>query len=185
MKDSEFISMGYLYKRVADSSDCCPNADGVKDIYSVAGCISEDFADYIGLNRNNNYWIFNSLKDMEQLAAELDSSLEGCTPFFYKMYPVQWNNDRKAWEAFESEFGFNTDIEEPEKCVLEGFDVVSYSGKTSPECSPLSCNDIAEAVDVNEHCLFSTLAAAKEAIESGVFEHAESPPWRIVAVYSV
>ena len=183
--EEQLISMGYLYKRVSKNDDCCPGATNVKDIYSLSGCISEDFADFIGLCKNNNYWLFNNVEEMNDLACELGVPLDGVTTFFYKVYPLQWRDDKKVWEPFESEFGFHTEVKEPEMSNLEGFDVVSYSGQSSPECSPLSCNAISEVVQTNEHCLFSTLAEAKEAIERGVFEGAEPSPWRIVAVYSV
>lgn len=182
---AQLISMGYLYKHVAINDGCCPDAFKVKDIYSLSGCISEDFADYIGLCKNNNYWLFNNVEEMNNLAHELGVSLSGVTTFFYKVYPLQWREASKVWEPFESEFGFRTDVLDPETSKLEGYDVVSYSGQTNPECSPLSCNAVSELVQTNEHCLFTTFAEAKEAIENGVFEEAEPSPWRIVAVYSV
>jgi len=39
---------------------------------------------------------------------------------------------------------------------LEGFDVTTFSVANSPECSPLSCNDLAADIAVNKHCLFDS-----------------------------
>ncbi|MFV7789210.1 hypothetical protein, partial [Enterococcus faecium] len=71
------------------------------------------------------------------------------------------------------------------KAALHGYDVVTFSGGTAPECSPLSCNGLAEAVTVNDFCLFDTCEEAQRALESGLFRNAEPGPYRIVAVYVV
>jgi len=68
---------------------------------------------------------------------------------------------------------------------LEGFDVTSFVVHTSPECSPLSCNSLAEKIPTNRHCLFNTFDEAKSAIDNGMFAGAEPGPYRIIAVYSV
>ncbi len=95
VEEKQLISMGYLYKQVATPTENYLKIKGTKDIYSLAGCTSEDFADFIGLNKNNNYWLLNNLKEMELLATELHLSLDKCAPFFYKVYPNQWNNKKK------------------------------------------------------------------------------------------
>ena len=74
---------------------------------------------------------------------------------------------------------------EPKNSKLEGFDVVSYSVNSSPECSPLSCNSLAESIPTNGHCLINSFEDAKCLIENGRFVNSEPPPWRIVAVYSI
>jgi hypothetical protein len=67
---------------------------------------------------------------------------------------------------------------------LEGFDVVTFSAHTNPECSPLSCCALAKDLAVNEHCLFRTFADAKEAIDRGLFTNSEPGPYRIFSVYA-
>src|SRR5882762_11680399 len=71
-----------------------------------------------------------------------------------------------------------------EKRKLEGYDVVCFTVRTSPECSPLSCNPLAETIPVNEHCLLSSLEEAVRLIERGAFNNSEPGPYRIFAVYS-
>jgi hypothetical protein len=73
----------------------------------------------------------------------------------------------------------------PAHRTLEGYDVVSFYAKTSPECSPLSCNGMAVDVETNEHCLLRSLEDAKQLLEDGRFSGSEPGPYRIFAVYSV
>ena len=80
----KLVSMGYLYKRVAKKDEGYINAPAVEDIYSLAGCISEDFMDYMGLCKNNNYWLFNNLEEIHDLARDHDISLVGLKSSFIK-----------------------------------------------------------------------------------------------------
>lgn len=53
------IPVGYLYKKVGLRPDWI-KADGVRDIYSLSRCVSEDFTDYINYWKHNGYWLFDS-----------------------------------------------------------------------------------------------------------------------------
>ncbi len=53
------IPIGYMAKIVATKPDWLKNID-VVDIYSVSGCISSDFADYINYWKRNGYCFFDS-----------------------------------------------------------------------------------------------------------------------------
>jgi hypothetical protein len=86
---------------------------------------------------------------------------------------------------FAPDASLATDVEPPAARTLEGFDVVTFSAGTFPECSPLSCNGVAEEVPTNRHCLLPSFEAAVQAIESGKFANSEPGPFRIIAVYSV
>ena len=66
-----------------------------------------------------------------------------------------------------------------------GFDVVSFSACGMHECSYLSCNHMAEEIEVNEHCLLTSFERAKELINNKAFEGCEPGPCRIIAVYRV
>ena len=174
---------GYLYKRIVAATEVVSNPD-VRDIYSVAGCISEDFLDYIPHWKHNGHWFFDSPKIMDSLAADLGISVVGLKLFYYRIYPLQWDDDSRTWESFEPCPDFETNIVEPVNAKREGFDVVSYAMQNSPECSPLSCNDLCEAISVNAHCLFATLEDAKRALEAGLFVGGERGPYRIIEVCS-
>ena len=78
-----------------------------------------------------------------------------------------------------------TNVEPPSASCLIGYDLVTFAAGTSPECSPLSCNGFAADFPVNRHCLFDKFDDAREALESGKFDAAETGPYRIFAVYAV
>jgi hypothetical protein len=107
------------------------------------------------------------------------------TLFYYEVFEEQYDPPTKQWSRFQPEESFATDVEKPTTARLEGFDVVSFSVGTSPECSPLSCNSMADEIEVNEHCLFAEMEAAKSALEDGKFDDAEPGPYRIFAVYTL
>ena len=178
------IPAGYMLKRVCLKPDWI-GASGVKDIYSVSGCISEYFADYIQHWRHNGYWLFNDPADMDQIVAKTGADRSELTLFYYEVYEEEFDESEKLWSAFAPEMAFATRVETPKRLQLEGFDVTSFSAGTTPECSPLSCNSLANEIKTNEHCLLETLEDAKDALETGRFDNSEPGPFRIFAVYTV
>jgi hypothetical protein len=176
--------LGYLYKRVAKRPDWI-KAKNVEDIYALSGCVSEDFADYINYWRHNGYWLFDSPEIIQSLAREHSISLEGMELFYYEAFEQEYNDKIEQWVPYAPEASFVTNIQEPKSRQLEGFDVTNFTVHTSPECSPLSCNSLAETIPTNKHCLFSIFEDAKLAIETGKFENGEPGPYRIIAVYTV
>ena len=177
-------AIGYLYKRIERRPDWL-KAPKVEDIYSLSGCISNNFADYVSYWRHNGFWLFDAPQIMEALATEHSISLDGLRLFYYEAHEQQFDDDARTWVAYVPEADPGVDVSVPETKTLEGFDVVSFSVETSPECSPLSCNALAVELTTNAHCLFGTFEEAKHAIETGRFEGAEPGPYRIVAVYTV
>jgi hypothetical protein len=63
------IPVGYMAKRVHKRPDWI-NAPHIADIYSVSGCVSEDFTDYIRYWKHNGYWLFNSPEVVQNIARE-------------------------------------------------------------------------------------------------------------------
>lgn len=178
------IPIGYLYKNVVPRPDWL-QVEGVRDVFSLSGCISQAFADYVDHWRHNGHWLFDTPAIMEEIAAKEAIDLSGAVLFYYEAYEYEFDEDTGAWSAFAAEPSFHTDVRAPADKRLAGFDVATFSVRTSPECSPLSCNALAAEVPVNEHCLFRTFEDAKSAIERGAFRNTEPGPYRIVAVYEV
>ncbi|MES2820977.1 MAG: hypothetical protein V4812_18535 [Pseudomonadota bacterium] len=178
------VPVGYMYKNVALKPDWLM-AEDVVDIYSLSSCVSEDFADYINYWKHNGYWLFNSPLTIEEIAQEHNIDISGATIFYYEVYGQEFDADTESWSNFATEPSFLTDVEIPEKKILEGFDVTTFTVHTSPECSPLSCNSLAATIAVNEHCLFRTFTEAKDALENGYFTDSEPGPFRIFSVYTV
>lgn len=176
------IPVGYLYKYVAPRPDWL-QVDGVRDVFSLSNCISRAFADYIGHWRHNGYWLFDAPAIMEEIAAQEGIDLSGAVLFYYEAYECEFDEHSGAWSAFAPEPSFATDVRAPADRRLAGFDVATFFARTSPECSPLSCNALATEVPVNEHCLLRTFDEARAAIERGAFNNTEPGPHRIFAVY--
>ncbi len=177
------IPVGYMAKRVCKSPDSSLQAAGVVDIYSVSGCISKRFADYIDYWKHNGYWLFDSPEVIRNLAHENSIDLEGTSLFYYEAYEQELDGDK--WRAYCREESLPTNVVVPFNKQLEGFDVVTFFARTSPECSPLSCNLIAEQLQVNAHCLFPSFEAAETQLKNRTFNNSEPGPYRIFAVYSV
>jgi hypothetical protein len=176
------IPAGYMAKRVQNRPKGFENT-GIVDIYSVSGCISKNFADYIKFWKHNGYWFFDSPQIIQQVAKEHSIELTGTELFYYEVYALEFHEDNK-WKSFEPEASFATDIEKPGLKNLEGYDIVTFSCGNSAECSPLSCNALSKNIPVNEHCLLTSFDNAHQLLDSGKFQNSEAGPYRILAVYS-
>jgi hypothetical protein len=178
------IPAGYLAKRVISRPDWL-QTDGVSDIYSLSGCLSKDFADYINFWKHNGYWLFNSPDVIEQVAKDHSIDLAGTTMFYYEVYELEFDEEKAEWLPFKGEDSFLTDVLAPATKTLEGYDVVNFAVRTSPECSPLSCNSLATSIQTNSHCLLSSFDDAKRFVEAGMFNDSEPGPYRIFGVYTL
>ena len=178
------IPVGYMAKQVQPRPDWL-KAERVLDVYSVSNCFSKDFADYIKYWKHNGYWFFDSPDIIQQLAQEHAIDLGGTSLFYYEVLELEFVEDEGEWEEFEPEPSFTTQVVPPSRKVLEGYDLVSFSVGNNPECSPLSCNHLAGAVETNQHCLLDSLEQALRLLESDNFKGVEPGPYRIFAVYSV
>ncbi len=178
------IPVGYMYKSVSEKPDWL-KTDQVKDIYSVSSCVSEDFDDWVNYWKHNGYWFFDSPEIIGELAKENHFSLVGMKLFYYFAYEQQWDDEDQNWIHYESEKSISTHVVIPAKTNIEGYDVVNFSGQTSAECSPLSCNHMAQELKVNTHCLLQSFQEAKSLIESNAFDECEPGPYRIFEVHSV
>lgn len=114
----------------------------VRDVYSVSNCINDDFADYIQYWKHNGYWLFDSPGILQAVAQHNHIQLEGTSLFYYEVYENEF--DGKNWLPYEPEASFPTKVVVPSQKSLEGFDVVTFFAHNSPECSPLSCNGMAD-----------------------------------------
>jgi hypothetical protein len=168
------IPIGYMAKRVCRKPEWLQAAQ-VVDIYSVSNCISEDFADWINYWKHNGYWFHDSPEVIRGIAQENSIELEGTSLFYYEAYEMEFHGE--AWHVYLPEPSFPTDVLHPTKKQLEGFDVVSFTARTSPGCSPLSCNSLAGELPANSHCLFASFEEAKTAVPEGAFNEAEPGPY--------
>jgi hypothetical protein len=68
---------------------------------------------------------------------------------------------------------------------LEGFDVVNFTARNSPECVGLSCSILAAQLRTNSHSLFDSFDEALKNVGDGTYNELEPGPYRIFSVYSV
>lgn len=177
------LPAGFIAKKVETRPQWL-NAQGVADLYSVSGCLSEYFCDYVRYWKHNGFWLFDNPAAITEIAAAESIDLSGHRLFYYEVYEQEFDADDRCWRSFEPEKSFTTHVEPPGAKRLEGYDVVTFSAETSPECSPLSCNSLAQKIPVNAHCLLPSLEDAIRLLEAGAFDNAEPGPYRIFAVYS-
>jgi hypothetical protein len=71
----------------------------VVDLYSVSGCLSEDFADYIEYWKHNGYWLFDSPEIIRGVAHENSIPLERTSLFYYEVYGMEF--DGNDWCPFQ------------------------------------------------------------------------------------
>ena len=178
------LPAGYLAKRVSGRPDWL-GADRVVDIYSVSGCVSRDFADYTSYWKHNGYWLFDTPEVIEELAHENAVDLQGTCLFYYEVFEHEFDDEAGAWREFEPVQSFPVQVLVPPQKELAGYDVVSFSIGSKAECSPLSCNNVAEDVATNSHCLLASVERAQELLERGTFTDTEPGPYRVFAVYPV
>lgn len=177
------IPVGYMAKRVVAKPDWI-KAQQVTDVYSVSGHVSDNFAEYINFWKHNGYWLFDSPEIIRTVASDNAIDLSGTKLFFYEVFESEYDDEVQEWKPFAFEPSFTTQVLPPAEKSLEGFDVVTFSVHTSPECSPLSCNSFAAKLTTNEHCLLVSFDSARTLVETGAFDHSEPGPFRIFAVYS-
>ncbi|MGH9571957.1 MAG: hypothetical protein ACRD40_00285 [Candidatus Acidiferrales bacterium] len=159
------------------------SADQVNDIYSVSGCVSSDFDDYIHDWKHNGFWLFDSPKIIHDIARENSIDLAGKTLFYYEVYEKEFDGGK--WHPYGPDHQFKTEAFVAAGKQLEGFDVATFFCKNVPECSPLSCNSLAQEPPTNSHCLLKSLEDAEKNVTNGAFNDSEPGPYRIFSVYSV
>jgi hypothetical protein len=138
--------IGYFPKRTLKRPDWL-KAAGVEEVCSVSTRVSEAPDGWIDHWRHNEMWVYDSPELAwsvvpETLRAEFDL-------YAYQMFPVEFAKGEQR------PFAIPPLHVQPLSASFErlGYDAVSRSCGSSFECSPLSCNYMAEHVPTNRHCL--------------------------------
>jgi hypothetical protein len=155
----------------------------VEKVFSVSACLSEDFCDWIDAWLHNGHWLFDSQTLIQTIASAKGLDLSEATWFYYEAFEEQFDPER-GWHAINPDPSFPVAVERLEGLSLAGYDVATYSYGNVAECSPLSCNALADEIDVNEFCLIPTFEEAFEAVAAGRFNLSEPGPYRILAVHT-
>ena len=184
LTEKNMIPAGYLAKHIGSRPDWL-KVPHVQNIYSVSCCMTEDFADYTNFWRHNGFWLFDSSDIIHEIAKAHSIDISNTTMFYYESYEDEYDERAMKWVKFRPDENFPVSVRVPDDRILQGFDIVPYSMHTSPECSPLSCNALAETVEVNAHCLLNSLEVAKCLLEENDASRFEPGPYRIFSVYTV
>jgi len=176
------IPAGFLAKRIHSKPDWLDAAQ-VTDIYSVSGCVSPVFDDYVDYWKHNGFWLFDSPRVIQKIAREHSIDLTGTTLFYYEVYEKEFDGD--SWRPYGPDPSFQTAVVVPTDKHLEGYDVVTFFSRNLPECSPLSCNYLARELPTNAHCLLDSFEIAEANLTNRAFKDSEPGPYRIFSVYTV
>ncbi len=168
--------IGYFPKR----TQRCPAwlaAAGVRAICSVSCCISKDSDGWIDLWQHNEAWVF----DREEVAwgvvpAEQRTAFD---MFAWKLFPVRYEHG----EEFPAPPPLVTPVPLPESFIRLGCDAVSRSCGNCFECSPLSCNLMAEEHPVNRYCLIDDTDEAFRLAREFSISEPEPGPYFVVEVW--
>jgi len=173
-----------MAKVVAEKPDWL-KSNKVEFLLSVSGCVSKDFADWINYWKHNGYWFFDSPDVIASLAEEHQIDISQCRWFYFEAHEKEFDDDSNEWRIFKPEESFATKIVLPEEKTLMGYDIITFSCGTNAECSPLSCNHLAEEIKVNRHCLLDSFEEAMSLINTKACMGGEPGPFRIFSVYEV
>ncbi len=166
--------IGYFPKKVVHRPDWLPLR--VTAIRSVSECVSKGPDDWIVHWTHNEFGRYSTQSAAIAVVPEADRSQFELHA--YRMLPGVFDGgERLSFELLEIA------VEPlPQDFESLGFDAVANSCGSGFECSPLSCNLLAEEIETNEHCLLPTLAAAVEAALRFSREEPEPGPYFVVEV---
>ncbi|HSZ11807.1 MAG TPA: hypothetical protein VK759_06515 [Rhizomicrobium sp.] len=178
------IPIGYMLKKIMPPPDWL-KAPQVEWVYSVSNCVSKDFLNYIPFWKHNGWWMFDNPTIVQNLAKENGVNLDEQTLLYYEAFESEFDENENAWQAIAPQGSFHTDVQMPGEKLFRGYDIVTFSVHTSPECSPLSCNMLASEIPTNRFCLIDDFQSAFDIVKRGLADNAEPGPDRIIAVYTV
>ncbi len=172
----EPILIGYFPKQTMLQPDFLKSV-GVAEICSASGCLSKGPDGWIDHWKHNEMWLFGTPAEAWDTVPAIQRAAFHL--YAYEMFPVRFT--KQGQEPFTP---LSSSIEPLSPAFeLLGYDAVSRSYANKFECSPLSCNHMAEKISVNPHCLFADVETAfRHAAKFGL-EEPEPGPYYIVTVW--
>lgn len=170
------VDAGYFLKHVEAAPEHLL-LHGVREVCSVSGHISRGPKDWLQHWLHNDLGLFNTPEDaLRVIGPEPHGQYR---LFAYRIHPEIFTpTGRIPFEIPARVTPISADF------VRLGFDCVN---KTLPdvlgfECSPLSCNDMAAEIAVNEYCLLADFSEALTAAERFANEQPEPGVYYVVEV---
>lgn len=155
----ESVFVGYSARKVAPRPDFLAHAP-IVDVCSVSDHFSESAPDWFERGAHNAAGYF----DTEELAWSVvpEAERDAYTLFSYRAVCVRFDGEiSEPWSPTDEWPGLSAI---PDLSAYEsiGYDIVNSSFGERFDCSPPSCNSIANEQAVNEHCLIDDLDVAFE-----------------------
>jgi hypothetical protein len=170
------ILIGYFPKRTKRKPEWL-EAAGVVEICSVSCCISEEPEEWIDKWLHNDMWVYDSPELAWSVVPE--AARPEYDLFAYKLFPVVFENqERKPFALPEIHPQPLSD-----SFRKLGYDAVSRFAGAAFECSPLSCNSMADEVPVNRYCLFDEPEIALQKAADFEASGCEPGPYFVVEVW--
>jgi hypothetical protein len=169
------IPAGYMLKTAIPPPEWfSPESAGrVDEVCSLSNCVVTDFTDAFQTWRHNGWWLYDSPVVIDEVVREQAIETQGMSLFYYELYEQELADD--GWRAFEPN-GFPIDVVAPKVKTLIGFDVTTHFVLQGPECSPLSCTNMAGELKANRHCLFDTFETPEPPLRATLFRVARKVP---------
>jgi hypothetical protein len=168
------ILIGYFPRRTNVPADWSYSAN-VDELCSVSHCLNAAPENWVEHWIHNDLGCFNTRQDALSI---LPPDASGFSLFAYRLLPVRYLKDQT--EPFEVAAQSAEPL--PSGFVSLGFDVVNKTFSAFFECSPLSCNGMADDVAVNRFCLLATLDEAIAVAERCAREEPEPGPFYVIEV---
>jgi hypothetical protein len=170
------ILIGYFPKCTLKRPDWL-KAAGVEEVCSVSTCISKEPDGWIDRWLHNEMWVYDSPELAWSVVPK--AAQGGFDLYAYQMFPVEFANGERC------PFTIPPLQVQPLPVSFErlGFDAVSRHYANSFECSPLSCNSMAEHVSTNRYCLVDGSETAFRIASEFSVGGAEPGPYYVLAVW--
>ena len=168
--------IGYFPKRTMKRPDWL-KAAGVDEVCSVSDCLSEGPEDWIDQWRHNEMWVYDTVELARSVIPE--AVRQEFDLYAYQMFPVIFKDGQQ--QPFEIPPLQVQPL--PESFERVGYDAVSRTYGTNFECSPLSCNHMAEHIAVNRYCLVDDVDTALRLAAEFEAGGCEPGPYHVVEVW--
>jgi len=149
------VDAGYFPKRIEQRPEFV-KAPTVREICSVSNCISSGPENWIDLWLHNEFGWFNNITDAKRIIPAGQENFYRL--FAYRIHPEIFREGGRLPLLIPPDV-----VPEPIPHSFRrlGFDSVQRSiyGVLGFECSPLSCNAMADEIPTNEFCLFDSFEA--------------------------
>ena len=174
--DMDPTLIGYFPKRTAKRPDWL-KSPGVEEVCSVSTCVSDDPDGWIELWRHNAMSLFDT-PELAWSAVPLPTRHE-FDLYAYQLFPLEFDEGQPRLFTIPS-----LHVQPlPSSFERLGYDVVSRSHGSHFECSPLSCNSMAEQTATNRYCLVDDAQTAFHFAAEFEAQGCEPGPYYVVEVW--